>query len=129
MNDDLRALAEDALSWARAEGNENGSHARLARAVLTLLTSLEAAEQRAEDWQRVANDRSREIIRLMPFEQRAEKAGAALGVRELESVLQAKLAHDVLEWYHGDDELMPQTLVDQLTAEAERLLEGREEKP
>jgi len=41
---------------------------------------------------------------------------------ELERMLVAQLCHAVLEWYHGDNDLMPQVLVDRLTAEAQRLI-------
>ena len=42
---------------------------------------------------------------------------------ELERDLISQLCYEILEWYHGDDELMPQTLIDQLTAESHRLIE------
>lgn len=50
-------------------------------------------------------------------------------VLELASGLMAELCREVLEWYHSDDDLMPQNLVDQLTAEAARLLPPHIEEP
>mgnify|MGYP003395079365 CR=1 FL=1 len=52
-----------------------------------------------------------------------DRVKMVLEEHELERDLISQLCYEILEWYHGDDELMPQTLIDQLTAESHRLIE------
>lgn len=91
---------------------------------------MRVAEAFAELWGALCPDIGpEEWANLVRWAARHVNAPARMAVLELESGLQAHLAHQVLEWYHGDDELMPQVLVDQLTAEAARLLGPGEKTP
>ncbi len=78
----------------------------------------ERAREIVENW-----FHDRELLIIQITDALLEFRKETLEEHELERDLVSQLCYEILEWYHGDNDLMPQTLVDQLTAEMHRLVE------